>query len=164
MNDLLVSKNRTISRQNKREEAAQYVSIIIDGQIFGVPVLQVHDVLGQQRITRIPLAPPEVAGSLNLRGRIVTAIDVRLRLGLPSRAEGEGSMSVVVEHHNEFYSLMVDSVGEVLMLRESEFERSPATLENRWREVASGIYRLQNQLVVVLDVSRLLQFGRFEAA
>ena len=164
MNDLLVSKSRTISRQNKREEAAQYVSIIIDGQIFGVPVLQVHDVLGQQRITRIPLAPPEVAGSLNLRGRIVTAIDVRLRLGLPSHHDKEGSMSVVVEHHNEMYSLMVDSVGEVLMLRESEFERSPATLENRWREVASGIYRLQNQLVVVLDVARLLQFGRFEAA
>ncbi|MDI9408938.1 MAG: chemotaxis protein CheW [Candidatus Pacebacteria bacterium] len=161
---MVVTKTRNLSRQDGRDKAEQYVSIIIENQIFGVPVLQVHDVLGPQRITRIPLAPPEVAGSLNLRGRIVTAIDVRLRLGLPSRKEGETSMSVVVEHHNEFYSLMVDSVGEVLMLKESEFERSPATLEHRWREVSNGIYRLDTQLVVVLDVTRLLQFGRFEAA
>lgn len=164
MNEMVVTKSRNMARQDGRDQAEQYVSIIIENQLFGIPVLQVHDVLGPQRITRIPLAPPEVAGSLNLRGRIVTAIDVRLRLGLPSRKEGETSMSVVVEHHNEFYSLMVDTVGEVLMLKQSEFERSPATLENRWRDVANGIYRLDSQLVVVLDVTRLLQFGRYEAA
>ncbi len=143
----------------------QYVSITIGGQLFGIPVLIVHDVLGPQRITRIPLAPPEVAGSLNLRGRIVTAIDVRLRLGLPKRDVGDDTaMSVVVEHGGEFYSLMVDAVGEVLMLSTAEFERNPATLDPRWRDVSLGIYRLDAELLVILDVLRLLDFSRNEAA
>ncbi len=146
------------------DEQLQYVSITIDGQLFGIPVLLVHDVLGPQRITRIPLAPPEVAGSLNLRGRIVTAIDVRLRLGLPKRPPEIEGMSVVVEHHGESYSLMVDGVGEVLTLTASDFERNPATLDPRWREISLGIYRLNQQLLVILDVNRLLDFSRNEAA
>ena len=97
-------------------QSHDYVSIFIAGQMFGIPVLQVQDVLGPQRITRIPLAPPEVAGSLNLRGRIVTAIDVRTRLKLPKNAEGKESMSVVVDQGGEQYSLLVDNVGEVLSL------------------------------------------------
>ena len=102
------------------------------------------------------LAPPEVAGSLNLRGRIVTAIDIRTRLGLPELEDGKKRMSVVVDHGGELYSLMVDSVGEVLSLTEVSFERNPATLDPRWREVSAGIYRLDSTLLVVLDVSRLL--------
>src|SRR5271168_2781875 len=97
-------------------EACDFVSVTILDQMFGIPVLQVQDVLGPQRITRIPLAPAEVAGSLNLRGRIVTAIDLRTRLGLPKRAAGEKSMSVVVDQDGEAYSLLVDNVGEVLSL------------------------------------------------
>ena len=135
---------------------SDFVSIVIGGQLFGIPVLQVQDVLGPQRITRIPLAPPEVAGSLNLRGRIVTAIDIRTRLGLPELEDGKKRMSVVVDHGGELYSLMVDSVGEVLSLTEASFERNPATLDPRWREVSAGIYRLDSTLLVVLDVSRLL--------
>lgn len=138
-----------------------YVTMTIAGQLFGIPVLQVQDVLGPQRITRIPLAPPEVAGSLNLRGRIVTAIDVRLRLGLPRRPSGDAGMSIVVDHEGELYSLMVDSVGEVLTLSSGEFERNPATLDARWREVSLGIYRLDNSLMVVMDVARLLDFANF---
>ena len=164
MNELVKTKSKAVTRVAKRDEETQYVSINIDGQIFGVPVLQVHDVLGPQKITRIPLAPLEVAGSLNLRGRIVTAIDIRLRLGLPKRGKGESSMSVVVENRNEFYSLMVDSVGEVLMLRGGDFERTPANLDPRWRDVAAGIYRMESHLVIILDVPRLLNFGITEAA
>jgi purine-binding chemotaxis protein CheW len=93
-----------------------FVTMMISDQLFGIPVLQVQDVLGNQRITRIPLAPPEVAGSLNLRGRIVTAIDVRLRLGLPARPKDKPGMSIVVDLRGELYSLMVDGVGEVLSL------------------------------------------------
>ncbi len=133
-----------------------FVSIVIGSQLFGIPVLQVQDVLGPQRITRIPLAPPEVAGSLNLRGRIVTAIDIRTRLGLPELTDGKKRMSIVVDHGGELYSLMVDSVGEVLSLTEAAFERNPATLDQRWREVSAGIYRLDGSLLVVLDVARLL--------
>jgi purine-binding chemotaxis protein CheW len=165
MSELVASGKRNIARQGfTADEQRQYVSITIDGQMFGIPVLIVHDVLGPQRITRIPLAPAEVAGSLNLRGRIVTAIDVRLRLGLMKRPPTMGGMSVVVEHSGEFYSLMVDGVGEVLTLSASEFERNPATLDPRWRDISLGIYRLQDQLLVILDVNRLLDFTRHEAA
>jgi purine-binding chemotaxis protein CheW len=142
-----------------------FVTVVIAGQLFGIPVLQVRDVLGPQRITRVPLAPPEIAGSLNLRGRIVTAIDIRTRLGLRDAGDATGRMSVVVDHGGELYSLMVDSVGEVLSLTEASFERNPATLDARWREIAAGIYRLDGKLLIVLDVGRLLDMStRAEAA
>ena len=140
-----------------------YVTMTIADQLFGIPVLQVQDVLGSQRITRIPLAPPEVAGSLNLRGRIVTAVDCRARLGLPPLAADE-RMSIVVEYEGELYSLLVDAVGEVLSLAGSTFEKNPATLDSRWRDVSGGIYRLNERLMVVLDVPRLLQFAAADAA
>jgi purine-binding chemotaxis protein CheW len=162
MSDLVAAGRRGLARQ--AEDERQYVSITIADQLFGIPVLIVHDVLGPQRITRIPLAPPEVAGSLNLRGRIVTAIDVRLRLGLPRRPPEDPGMSVVVEHAGESYSLMVDSVGEVRTLPTREFERNPPTLDARWREVSLGIFRLNQALLVILDVDRLLDFTRNEAA
>lgn len=146
------------------EQLKQFVSVTIAGQLFGIPVLLVHDVLGPQRVTRIPLAPPEVAGSLNLRGRIVTAIDVRRRLSLAGRDDDETSMSVVVEHGGELYSLIVDAVGEVLALSDRDFEAHPPTLAAVVREVSTGIYRLSDQLLVVLDVKSLLAFVQSEAA
>lgn len=146
-------------------EHREFVSITVDGQLFGIPVLQVQDVLGPQRITRIPLAPAEVAGSLNLRGRIVTAIDLRTRLHLPPLPEGQSGMSIVVEHGGELYSVMVDTVGEVLSLNAESAERNPATLDQVWREVSGGIYRLDKALLIVLDVARVLDFSvRAEAA
>ena len=141
-----------------------FVSMTIAGQLFGIPVLTVQDILGPQRITRTPLAPPEVAGSLNLRGRIVTALDVRLRLGLPPRPEAERAMSVVVDHRGELFSLMVDSVGEVLSLGAADYERNPPTLDPRWRDFSQGVYRLKGMLLVVLDVAQLLRFNRADAA
>jgi purine-binding chemotaxis protein CheW len=142
------------------EATQDYVTMYIEGQLFGIPVLTVQDVLGPQKITRIPLAPREVAGSLNLRGRIVTSIDVRLRLGLAARPADARAMSVVVEMGGELYSLMVDQVGEVLSLPAASFERNPATLDQLWREFSAGIYRLENKLLVVLDVTKLLDFTR----
>ena len=134
-----------------------FLTVLINGQRFGIPVLQVQDVLSKQSVTNIPLAPPEVAGSLNLRGRIVTAIDVRKRLGLPPAEHGKSKdMSVVVEHHNELYSLVIDRVGDVMALKNEDFENNPATLEASWRDVSMGIYRLEGELLVVLDVPALL--------
>ena len=144
--------------RNAASEQHEFVSISIAGQLFGVPVLQVQDVLGPQRITPIPLAPPEVAGSLNLRGRIVTTISLRTRLKLPPLPEGQGGMSVVVDHGGELYSLLVDAVGEVLSLSADRIERNPPTLDPAWREVSGGIYRLENTLLVVLNVGRVLDF------
>lgn len=142
-----------------------YVTMSIADQLFGIPVLKVQDVLGPQTITRVPLAPPEVAGSLNLRGRIVTAIDVRLRLGLEPRGGEKPPMSVVVEHDNELYSLLVDTVGEVLSLNVKDYQRNPPTLNPRLRDFSDGIYRLNGSLLVVLSVASLLNFGgRADAA
>jgi purine-binding chemotaxis protein CheW len=145
-------------------DAAEYVTTIVDGQLFGIPVLQVQDVLGPQRVTRIPLAPKEVAGALNLRGRIVTAIDVRTRLGLGKRDGSHRAMSIVVEHGGELYSLIVDEVGEVLSLPADRLEANPPTLDAGWRSVSLGIHRLEGRLLVVVDVARLLDFTRAEAA
>ncbi len=142
----------------------EFVSMTVAGQLFGIPVLTVQDVLGEQRITRVPLAQPEVAGTLNLRGRIVTAIDMRRRMGLPPREAGQNGMNVVVDRGGELYSLIVDSVGEVLSLPADLYERNPSTLDAAWREVSVGVYRLQNELMVVLDVVRLLDIRRTEAA
>jgi len=135
----------------------EYLTIHVNDQMFGIPVLQVQDVLREQRMTRVPLAPPEVAGALNLRGRIVTAINVRRRLGLPDLAQSGPTMSVVVEHENELFSLIIDRVGDVLSLPSAEFEGTPATMDPVWREIATGIFRLENQLLVIIDVPRLLQ-------
>ncbi len=138
------------------EDTQVLVTLTVANQLCGVPVLAVRDVLGEQVITRIPLAPPEIAGSLNLRGRIVTAIDLRRRLRLPPAPPGQGRMSVVAEQGGELYALLVDQVSEVLSLDAAQFERNPPTLDKTWAEFSTGIFRLDGRLLVVLDVSRLL--------
>ena len=137
-------------------DACMFVTMRIDQQLFGVPVKFVRDVLRRQRITRIPLAPTEVAGSLNLRGRIVTVIDLRKRLRLKERETDTGGMFVVVEHRNELYSLMVDSVGEVMTVSAGAIEKTPANLSSSWRDAASGIYKLDGELLVIMDIEALL--------
>tara|TARA_R110002167_G_scaffold28598_1_gene95934 strand:- start:849 stop:1331 length:483 start_codon:yes stop_codon:yes gene_type:complete len=144
-------------------ETREFVTATLDKQLFGVPVLSVQDVLGPQKLANIPLAPNEVAGALNLRGRIVTAIDLRRRLGLPP-ADKAKSMSIVVDHYGELYSLLIDEVGEVLSVPVKDYERNPPTLDPRWRDVSGGIYRLDGRLMVFLEVDRLLDFARPAAA
>ncbi len=138
------------------EDNQVLVTLTVGDQLCGIPVLAVRDILGEQVITRIPLAPAEIAGSLNLRGRIVTAIDLRRRLRLPPAPAGQARMSVVAEQGGELYALLVDQVSEVLSLDASLFERNPPTLERSWAEFSTGIFRLDGRLLVVLDVSRLL--------
>jgi len=133
-----------------------FLTIKIDGQMFGIPILQVQDVLGEITVTRIPLAPPQVSGSLNLRGRIVTAIDVRKCLGLTPLENVDKRMSVVVMHDDELYSLIIDKVGDVLTLQDKEFEQNPATLDITWKSISLGVYRLQGQILIILDVPKLL--------
>tara|TARA_R110001592_G_scaffold27763_17_gene102820 strand:+ start:6926 stop:7393 length:468 start_codon:yes stop_codon:yes gene_type:complete len=133
-----------------------YLSMHIAGHSFGIPVLQILDVLRAERITRIPLAPKEIAGSLNLRGRIVTAIDVRKRLGLPERDCNQSVMNVVVEHHNELFSLMIDTVGDVLNIPDKSIEKPPKTLDSLWLEVSVGIIQQDEGLLIIIDIARLL--------
>ncbi len=143
----------------------EFVTFRLARQLLGIPVLSVHDVLKQQVITRTPLAPDWIAGVLNLRGRIVTAIDLRRRLCLPARTKDDGKgMSIVIEHRGEPYSLLIDQIGEVLMLGDDIFERNPVTLDPMWRQISAGIYRLQGELMVILDVHQLLEINLAEAA
>jgi purine-binding chemotaxis protein CheW len=165
MNAAKNGADRSIAPSAASGEQRDYVTMTIADQLFGIPVLTVQDVLGPQNIARVPLAPKEVAGSLNLRGRIVTAIDARPRLGLPPRDNSKPPMSVVVEHEGELYSLLVDSVGEVLSLNSRDYQRNPPTLDPRLRDFSDGIYRLNGSLLVVLSVASLLDFGnRSDAA
>ena len=138
------------------DAAHMVLTLTVAGQLCGVPVLSVRDVLGVQAITPIPLAPVEVAGSLNLRGRIVTAVDLRARLGLPPRQTGKGPMSVVVEVGGELYSLLADEVGEVLSLASEERAANPPTLDTLWRDVSLGVHRQGGSLLVIFDVDKLL--------
>lgn len=135
-----------------------FVTTRVKGQLFGISVLAVQDVLRAQAIARIPLAPSEIAGSLNLRGRIVTVIDMRVRLGLPPRSENETVMHLVVELGDELFSLCVDSVGDVLNLPVANIEKSPANMNRNWREIVSGVCKLEKELLVILDVQALLTF------
>lgn len=139
-----------------KDMAKEFLTIRIEGQMFGIPILQVQDVLGEIKVTRIPLAPPQVSGSLNLRGRIVTAIDVRKCLGLPPLENVDRRMSVVVMHDDELYSLIIDEVGDVLTLQDKDFEQNPATLDITWKSVSLGVYRLSGEILVILDVPKLL--------
>lgn len=150
-------RKRRAGEVDEGPQTTEFLTVIVENQMFGIPVLQVQDVLREQRVTRVPLAPPEVAGALNLRGRIVTAINVRRRLGLPDLPEDTKAMSVVVEHDHELYSLILDRVGDVLSMSNEDFESVPATMDPAWRDVANGIFRLENQLMVVIDVARLLR-------
>jgi purine-binding chemotaxis protein CheW len=140
----------------ERPAASMFVTMTVRGQLCGIPVLSVRDIIVTQSMTRIPLAPPEIAGSMNLRGRIVTAIDLRRRLNLPAREKGQAGMSVVVERQGELYSLVVDSVREVVEFDDSQMEPNPPTLSAGWREFSTGIYRLQSELLVVLNAERVL--------
>ncbi len=137
-------------------EFSEYVTVTIGGQLFGLPIAQVQDVFIPGRLTPVPTAPAEIAGVLNLRGRIVTAIDMRIRLGLPQRDAREEPMAIGIEADGESYGLIIDSIGEVLKLDEAGRQPAPPNLDARLGRVAAGIHRLDDQLLVVLDVQRLL--------
>lgn len=142
----------------KIEETKGFVTMRIDHQLIGVSVLLVQDVLREMEIAKVPLSPPEIAGLMNLRGRIVTVVDVRKRLGFGDFPADRRPMHAVVEYKNELFSLMVDSVGDVMNLPVKTIEKAPANLESRWREVAAGVNRLEKELLVILDIQALLTF------
>jgi purine-binding chemotaxis protein CheW len=152
----LIDRPGAVADHHGGTSESMFVTLTVASQLCGVPVLSVRDILAEQSITRIPLAPPEVAGSLNLRGRIVTAVDLRRRLRLPPASPGAPRMSVVTEHGGELYALLVDQVREVMSLSASQYEPTPPTLHGAWSAFSDGIYRLPGSLLVVLDVARLL--------
>jgi purine-binding chemotaxis protein CheW len=134
----------------------EYVTTMIGGQLFGLPISRVQDVFMPERLTRVPLASADVAGVLNLRGRIVTAINMRSRLGLPKRDDGAQSMAVGVDLRGESYGLLIDSIGEVLKLPDDGCE---VNMDPRMAKMSAGVHRLDGHLMVVLDVDRILEMS-----
>ncbi len=138
------------------QSAEEYITVMIADQLFGMPILEVQDVFMPETVTEVPLASQDVAGVLNLRGRIVTAIDMRKRLGLPDLEENKPRMAVGIESNGESYGLIIDKVGEVHRLSDETFEVNPANLDPRWVAISAGVHRLDGSLMVVIDVEKVL--------
>lgn len=137
--------------------STQYATFHLAGHLFGVEVRRVQEVLTEQPRTPAPLAPPAVAGLINLRGQVVTALDLRRRLWLPDREEGQVAMNVVVRAAEEVWSLLVDSIGGVIEAADATFEPPPDTLSGPIRELIRGAYKLDDALLLVLDVDKALE-------
>ena len=148
-----------MSTANATADVTEYVTVMIGEQLFGLPIGRVQDVFMPERLTRVPLAPAEIAGVLNLRGRIVTTVDMRCRLGLPPQAEPRPPMAVGIECNGESYGLLIDAVGEVLKLADDTRETNPVNLDKRLARVSAGVHRLEGQLLVILNVDRVLDIG-----
>ena len=142
----------------------EYVTATVGGQLFGLPIARVQDVFVLDRLTRVPLAAPEIAGVLNLRGRIVTAVDMRRRLGLAPPGEVRKRMAIGIEYKGESYGLLIDAIGEVLNLPTAGREGNPVNLEPGLARVSAGVHRLEDRLLVVLDVDRVLDVGQHAEA
>jgi purine-binding chemotaxis protein CheW len=132
-----------------------YCTFFVDGHYFGVQVDQVQEILLRQQMTRVALAPPVVAGLINLRGQIVTALDLRRRLGMPERAADASALNVVVRSDDGPVALLVDKTGDVLTLGHEHFEAPPETLRGELRTLLLGAYKLPGRLLLVLDLPQV---------
>ena len=137
----------------------QFCTFLVDGEMFGTPVARVQEVIQQQEMTPVPLAPDVVAGMMNLRGQILCAIDLRRRLQLPDRAADQTPMSVVVRTNQGTVSLLVDEIGDVIEVTDEARERAPETLQGVAREVIEGVYKLPDRLLLAIDVNRVGEVG-----
>lgn len=140
-----------------------YVTVFVGDTLFGLAIERVHDVFVPSGVTPVPLAPSEIVGLLNLRGRVVTAVCLRRRLGLPDAVvqdeKGNPKMAIGLEQGGETFALVVDGVGEVLKLGSDSREAVPINLDPRWRNLATCVHRLDGRLLVILDVDALLGFS-----
>lgn len=140
-------------------EDRRLCTFVLDGHSFGIDVVKVQEVIRFQEMTRVPLAPRAVSGLINLRGQIVTAIDLRRRLDLPDRPADRSPVNVVVSTSEGAISLLVDEIGEVIQVSEAAFERPPETLRGPARDLIRGAYKLDDRLLLVFDIEKALQTG-----
>lgn len=156
------SESKTLFQS--KDELQQFVTFSVGGQLFGISALSIQDVFAKLPMTKIPLSPPEIVGTMNLRGRIVTAIDMRTKLGLSLRGEDESYMNIVVNDKGDLYSLVVDQVGEVMALAASGLGPNPASMDEDWRKYSLGVFQVKNCLLVILDVNQFLAGQSLEVA
>jgi purine-binding chemotaxis protein CheW len=140
-------------------EVNQFTTFYLEGVLFGVEVSKVQEVIRYQEMTRVPLSSPVVRGLINLRGQIVTALDLRRRINLKDRDSEKQPMNVVVRNGEEAVSLLVDEIGDVLEVEEETFERPPDTLQGDARELIRGAYKLKDQLLLVLDTEKTVRLA-----
>jgi purine-binding chemotaxis protein CheW len=142
-----------------------FVTLRVGGQLFGVDAARVHDVFHPRGLTPVPLSRPEISGVLNLRGRIVTAVCARSRLGLPPReADAPSPLAIGIEVHGDSYGLIIDSVDEVLKLDDETFRMPPGNLPPRWADIIVGVYQLDKEILIILETNRLLDGSYAKAA
>jgi len=154
----LIAANSNKQTELKRlGDYNEYVTVTVADQTFGLAIDRVHDVFIASALTEVPLAPREIVGLLNLRGRVVTAMCLRRRLGLPDRAETDREMAVGIEHQGESYGLLVDQVGEVMKLSADSREPNPVHMDQRWVKLSEGVHRLDDKLLIILNVDAVLQ-------
>ena len=135
----------------------QFCTFYLDGLLFGVELKGVQEVIRALDVTQVPLAPTVVSGLINLRGQIVTAVDLRRRLEMEPRAINEESMNVVVRSEDGAVSLLVDEIGDVVEVEESSFEPPPETLRGAVRSIIVGVHKLKGQLLHVMDIEKACQ-------
>lgn len=150
MSELAIIDEKPVS--DRAEE--QLVTMTVDGQLFGLSILSVQDIVETYAITQVPLAPSAISGIMNLRGRIVTVINLRRILGKTDDADCR--MGVTVEYQGDLYTILVDQIGEVRLLDQADFEAAPATLDQTLKQLCTGVYRLDGELLAVLDVDQIL--------
>ena len=150
MSELAVIEEKAIADRNEE----QLVTMTVDGQLFGLSILSVQDIVETHNITQVPRTPSAISGIMNLRGRIVTVLNLRRILG--RNDESSSKMGVTVEANGDLYTILVDEIGEVRLLDRADFETAPATLDPKLKQLCTGIYRLDGELLAVLDVTQIL--------
>jgi purine-binding chemotaxis protein CheW len=152
--------NDIAARESERtQSSAQFATFFVADLFFGVDVLRVQEVLRFQHMTRVPQAPDVIEGLINLRGQIVTAIDMRRRLRLPPRPGDQTPMNMVVRTEGGAVSLLVDEIGDVLDVDATIYERPPENLDPAARELIRGVYKLKDRLLLVLDAERTVDLA-----
>jgi purine-binding chemotaxis protein CheW len=152
-----MATNRTTAKPAKQQNSGQFSTFYIEDLFFGVDVLHVQEVLRFQPMTPVPQAPEVVEGLINLRGQIVTAIDMRRRLHMPQLAAGRTPMNIVVRTPDGAVSLLVDEIGDVLEIEAANYERPPDNLDPAAKELISGVYKMKNSLLLVLDTEKAVE-------
>ncbi len=159
-----MSNDTTVRKSERAHDSEQFSTFFVADLFFGVDVLRVQEVLRFQQMTRVPLAPDVIEGLINLRGQIVTAIDMRRRLRLPPRAGDQMPMNMVVRTEDGAVSLLVDEIGDVLDVDSATYERPPENLDAAARELIRGVYKLKDRLLLILDAERTVDLAVGRAA
>jgi purine-binding chemotaxis protein CheW len=137
----------------------QFCTFLLDGELFGIDVLNIQEVMRFEETTEVPLAPPVIRGLLNLRGSIVSTIDLRRRFGMEDRKDDGLPTNIVAQTGTGLASFLVDRIGEVIEVEEATFEMPPDTLRGRARDLIEGVYKLDGSLLLILNVERVADLG-----